>query len=193
MASARLEHTGDLLLRADHEVHEYFRPHAGTLPIRFLDQFGKLGDQPELRIISGAMILAGALFGKARMTRAGVRMLIAHEAATAAKNAIKLRVDRTRPRNATERREKKPRKGKSKAKALTSFPSGHSAGAMAVARAFSREYPEYGAAALGVATVVAAGQVPRCAHYPTDVVAGVTIGLATEAAVDAVWRAADLP
>ena len=42
------------------------------------------------------------------------------------------------------------------------------------------------------AGVVAASQVPRRAHYPTDVVAGVAIGLAAEALTNVVWSAADM-
>ena len=114
-------------------------------------------------------------------------MIIAHEAATFVKDMLKTEVDRTRPRSAGSRYEKKPKKGKHTSKELTSFPSGHSAGAIAAARAFSREFPGYGAAAVGVAAAIALLQIPRCAHYPTDVAAGVAIGLAAEAASNAMW------
>jgi membrane-associated phospholipid phosphatase len=119
-------------------------------------------------------------------------MMIAHEAATLAKHSIKTNVDRARPRSANGRDEKKARKGKHKTKELSSFPSGHSAGAIAAARAFSREYPEYGLAAVGAATLVAVLQVPRCAHYPTDVAAGLAIGVAAEAATNTAWDAAKI-
>jgi len=160
--------------------------------VKALDVFSKLGDQPQMRVLSAAVIVGGMLFAKERMVRAGFRMLIAHEAATFAKDAIKVEIDRTRPRSAKSRDEKKIRKGKKRAKELTSFPSGHSAGAMATASAFAREYPEYRIAALAASAAVAASQIPRCAHYPTDVVAGAAVGVASEAAVDAVWHAAGL-
>jgi hypothetical protein len=35
-----------------------------------------------------------------------------------------------------------------------------------------------------VGGALALAQIPRCAHYPTDVAAGLAIGLAAEAAVD---------
>lgn len=152
----------------------------------------KLGDQPELRLIAGGLILAGTFAGSDRMVRAGARMIIAHEAATAVKNLVKTEIDRTRPRSAGSRKEKTPKKGNHHAKEETSFPSGHSAGAMAAARAFSREFPEYGAVAIGAASVVAASQIVRGAHYPTDVAAGVAIGLAAEAATNAGWKAAGM-
>src|SRR4051812_23674145 len=181
----RLEKTlgiaGEALLDFDHRAHELCKPYVGTPRIRALDLFSKLGDQPELRTISAALIAVGTFTRNDRLVRAGARMIIAHEAATFAKDMMKTEIDRTRPRSAKGRAQKKPKKGGHTAKEMTSFPSGHSAGAVAAARAFSREYPEYGAAALAGAGLIAASQVPRCAHYPTDVAAGLAIGLAAEA------------
>jgi len=157
-----------------------------------LDVVSKIGDQPELRALAAATMALGTFGGSDRLVRAGARMMIAHEAATVAKGLLKTNVDRTRPRSANDRSDKKPRKGKHKAKELSSFPSGHSAGAIAVARAFSREFPEYGPAAVGAALFIALLQVPRCAHYPTDVAAGLLIGLASEAVIDAGWQAAEM-
>jgi len=82
----------------------------------------------------------------------------------------------------------KPRKGRSRSKEETSFPSGHSAGAVAVAQAFARELPEYRGAALAGAGFIAVAQVPRGAHYPTDVAAGLAIGWLSEVAVDRAAR-----
>src|SRR5206468_10971288 len=140
----------------------------------------KRGDQPQRRVISGALLAAGTLAGSDRLVCAAARIVIAHELATLAKDAIKSDVDRKRPRSADDRAEKKPRKGKHQSKKMTSFPSGHSAGAIAVARAFSREFPEYGPAAIGCALLIAASLVPRRSHYPTDLAAGLTVGLAAE-------------
>src|SRR6476469_2109802 len=182
----------DRIIDFDHRTQKLFGPYAKSRPMKALGFVSKLGDQPELRLISGGMLLAGILGGNDRLTRAGARMLIAHEAATLGKDAIKGQIDRTRPRSARNRHEKKPRKGKHLSKELTSFPSGHSAGGIAVARAFSREYPEYGAAALGAAAAIAVLQVPRCAHYPSDVVAGVAIGVVAEAMTSAAYEGAGL-
>ncbi len=62
---------------------------------------------------------------------------------------------------------------------------------MAVARAFSREYPEHSTPAIAAAGLVAAAQVPRCAHYISDVGAGLALGIATEAASNAAWGAVE--
>jgi membrane-associated phospholipid phosphatase len=188
----QLRAAGERLLDLDDEAHKLSAPYADTLPVKALDVISKLGDQPELRTISAVLIAAGTFAGNDRLVRAGARMMIAHEAATAVKDITKVEVDRTRPRSANGRKEKKPKPGKHTAKEKTSFPSGHSAGAIAAARAFSREFPEYGAAALAAAGFIALSQIPRRAHYPTDVAAGIAIGLAAEAAVDAAWTAADM-
>ena len=192
MLSKPLQPTLESAIGIDDRTQEFFEAYSGSVPVRLVDVVSKLGDQPELRLIAGALIAAGTFAPNARLVRAGARMLIAHEAATLAKDLIKAQIDRTRPRSATSRNGKKPRKGKHTAKEKTSFPSGHSAGAVAAARAFSREFPEYGIAAMGAAGLVAASQVVRCAHYPTDVAAGAAIGLAVEAATSAAWDAASM-
>lgn len=180
---------GKALLEVDHRTQQLLRPYAHSRAVAALHPVSKLADQPQLRLLSGALLLAG-LFGRnRRLVNAGSRMILAHEAATFAKDSVKTEIDRTRPRSASSKEEKKPKPGDSHAKELTSFPSGHSAGAIAVARAFSREFPEYGAAAIGGATLLALLQIVRCAHYPTDVAAGLGLGLAAEKATDLAWMA----
>jgi membrane-associated phospholipid phosphatase len=151
---------------------------------KLVKTIGKLGDQPELRTLSGAVVAAGLLTANRRLVRAGVRMLLAHEIATLAKDLIKDRIDRTRPHSAKTHADRAVKPGLHTAKAKTSFPSGHSAGATAVARAFGREYPQLQAPALAAAAVVAGMQVPRLKHYPSDVAAGIMLGAASEAAAN---------
>jgi membrane-associated phospholipid phosphatase len=183
---------GQALLDVDDETHKLCAPYIDTLPVKALGLISKVGDQPELRTISGALIVVGTLAGKDRLVKAGARMMIAHEAATAAKDLVKTEIDRKRPRSADERTQKEPKKGTHTAKEMTSFPSGHSAGAIAAARAFSREFPEYGPVAVGAAAFIALLQILRSAHYPTDVVAGLALGLAAEALVDRAWDVAGM-
>ena len=190
--SKQIDAAEEYLIELDDRAHSAFEPLRNTPPIKALDLFSKLGDQPELRLISSALLVVGIFVRSDRMVRAGARMLIAHEAATFVKDRMKVQIDRTRPRSANHRHEKKPKKGKHTAKEMTSFPSGHSAGAIATARALAREYPEYGAVALATAGIVAASQVPRRAHYATDVAAGGVIGLAAEALTNVMWSAADM-
>lgn len=176
--------------KADAAAAEAIAPYRG---LAVLEPLADLGDQPQLRTVCAAAIAAGLAAGRSsgwgpRLARTGLRMLVAHEAATLAKDFVKRRVDRTRPRSRRRPgKDHRPRLGGSRAKEETSFPSGHSAGAAAVARAFAREFPEQAGPAAAAAGVLGLVQLPRCAHYPTDIAVGATIGLLAEAAVAALW------
>ncbi len=182
------------LVEADGKVAEGVEPVADHPAVRAIAVLSEIGDQPQMRALCVAAIAAGAASGSPRLLRAGVKMLAAHSLATFAKDFIKLRIDRTRPR---ADRDHDLRPGKGKHKEVTSFPSGHTAGAVAVARAFAREFPEHAHAAYAGAALVSLAQVPRGAHYPTDVGAGAAIALASEAvtdrAISALDRAAAIP
>jgi membrane-associated phospholipid phosphatase len=182
------------LLDADAAAAEAALPYQGSPAMEALGRFASLGDQPPLRTLCVATIAAGLAGGDRRLAKAGVRMLVAHTLATLAKDFVKQRVDRTRPRSRGERgKDHVPRPGRDSSKEETSFPSGHSAGAAAVAGAFARDYPEYAAPACAAGGALALAQIPRCAHYPTDVGAGLAIGLAAEAVVDIGFRLVEEP
>ena len=161
----------------------------------WLEPIADLGDQPQLRILCAAAIAAGLAAGPGtgwgpRLARAGLRMLIAHQIATMSKNFVKYRIDRTRPRSRRRPgKDHRPKAGGDRAKEETSFPSGHAAGAAAAAAAFAREFPRHRTAAAAAGAAVSLVQVPRCAHYPTDIGAGAAIGLAAEAALAKLWAA----
>jgi membrane-associated phospholipid phosphatase len=184
--TTKFRKAGRALLKSEARATRAAAPQAGSAAATAVEWFGKLGDQPELRTLSGMVIAGGVLGGNRRLLRAGIRMLSAHELATLGKDLIKEQFDRTRPHSAKSRREQAVKTGTRTDKTHTSFPSGHSAGAAAVARSFSRDYPEYQVPALAAAAVVAAMQVPRLNHYPTDVVAGMLLGVASEVAANLV-------
>jgi hypothetical protein len=188
MAKKRKKPT-DKLMDLDKASHDAAKPWRETVPVRALSWYSELGDQPQMLTLSGGVLALGLLRGDSRMARAGTRMIAAHLLATAAKNFVKHRVDRTRPRSAEGEDGHKPKAGRTESKEETSFPSGHSAGALAVATAFAREYPEHRLASLGAGGLIALAQVPRCAHYPTDVGAGIAIGVTSEALIARIWPA----
>ena len=146
--------------------------------VQVLGTASELADQPPLYTLCAATFALGVASGNRRMARAGLRMLAAEWLATRAKSAIKGRIDRTRPAVPVEGGRYRMEAGGSDAKPLNSFPSGHTAGAVAVAVAFGSEYPEHRPAALTAAGLAAAIQVPRCAHFPSDIGVGALIGLA---------------
>ena len=189
MTAKTLTKTAKSVTRAEKRVAEVAAEHRDTPPVEVLSKLSDAGDQPQLRWLSGGLFAAGLLTRRPRLARAGVRMLVAHEVATLVKNFIKNRVDRTRPRSADSAKDSEVRRGHRSSKEETSFPSGHTAGATAVAQAFAREFPEHQIAARAAAGVIGLAQIPRCAHYPTDVGVGALVGVAAEAAVANLWPA----
>jgi membrane-associated phospholipid phosphatase len=187
-AGKRVKQVGAALVEADGAVAAAVEPYRETRLVRTVALLSELGDQPQMLGLCAGTFAAGLARRDARLARAGARMAAAHLIATGAKNFVKRRIDRTRPR-ADRIHGLKP--GRSQEKEETSFPSGHSAGAAAVARAFVREYPEHRTAAYAAAGAIALAQIPRCAHYPTDVGSGLAVGIAAEALVDRLFRLAD--
>lgn len=155
--------------------------------VKVLGFISEISDQPPAFTLATLAAVGGVVGGRPRMAEAGLRSLAALTLATAAKSAVKATVVRTRPfmlldhgdyERSTRDKDEGP---------WNSFPSGHTANAVAVARAVTRVYPDaapgLGAAALGVAAI----QVPRAAHHPIDVVAGAALGWAVEGLVNALW------
>jgi undecaprenyl-diphosphatase len=142
-----------------------------------LGWISELADQPQLYAVSAATVAIGLVRQDSRMMRAGLRMLVAEWLATKAKSFVKHRVDRTRPHVPVDGGRYRMERGSSRDKDLNSFPSGHTAGAVAVARAYASEYPEHAVQATLLATLAGAIQIPRCMHFATDIGAGAAIGL----------------
>ena len=113
----------------------------GNILVRAFGRASEIADQPPLITLCAAMFAAGLVTGNRPLARAGGRMLAAELPATKFKSLIKHRVDRTRPHVLADGGRYRAERGHDRDPALSSFPSGHVAGAVAVARAFAREYP----------------------------------------------------
>ena len=172
--------------RADRHISDQVNHKRDSWQMRVIGAASDLGDQPQMRVLCAATIACGIIRRDSSLATTGLKMLAAHTLATWGKSSVKSVVNRTRPKSGND---PKVRLGKSDAHEETSFPSGHSAGAVSVAEAFARGYPEYAAAARAAALVVAAVQVPRGTHYLGDVVAGTLVGFGAERASDAAIRA----
>jgi membrane-associated phospholipid phosphatase len=162
--------------------------HRENPAVRGLGALAELADQPPLIAVSLLTAGAGAVLRRPPLVRAGLRMLASELLATALKGAIKHHVNRTRPHKMLEDGRYSlhtDRKGRKDEGPWNSFPSGHTAGAVAVGRALVREYPAAAPAAALAMTLVAIIQLPRGAHFASDVVAGAAIGAAAEGAVHA--------
>lgn len=154
---------------------------------------GKVGDQPPMLVLSGATLAAGLWRRDQRLVRAGTRMLAAELVATALKSLVKRSVSRTRPSMMLDEGRYEMRRGGPNQRKWNSFPSGHTAGAVAVSRALAREYPRARLPAYTAATAIAGAQIPSCNHYPTDIGAGVAIGLLSDWLVDRGVRVLEPP
>jgi membrane-associated phospholipid phosphatase len=162
-----------------------------TSPLKLIGLLAEIGDQPQMIAIAGGTLASGLLGRRPEVARAGARMLLAHLVATGVKTAIKHQFDRRRPAAAEESGDDHFRKGSSHEHEENSFPSGHTAGAVAVARAVARDIDgAAGPAALGAAAIAAA-QPATGSHFVSDVLAGAAIGWVSELAVSAIFDRAE--
>ena len=148
----------------------------------------KASDEPPTMALCGAVLVGGLVSGRPRLTRAGARMLLAQGIAVVFKEIGKRSIDRSRPRILFDENRYVRRWGSSHDSDLQSLPSGHSAGAFAVARAAAREYPGAKLPLNAAAAAMSALQPIRRAHFPTDVIAGIAVGIAAEAVSAMFWR-----
>lgn len=166
--------------KADAAVILAFSARRENPVVRLLSLVGQLGDQPPLRTLCATAFGLGVITGNRRLARTGVRMMAANALAGFVKNQVKRRIDRSRPELLIRDGRYEMGRGRNPDHAWRSFPSGHSACAVAVGRALAREYPGLARLPEAAAALIAASQVPRGTHYPTDVGAGSAIGVLSE-------------
>ena len=115
----------------------------------------------------GIALCAGVgLFGGEKARQSAKLALFADGASALLTYGLKNAVNRPRPEGPTER-------------SNSSFPSGHSTGAFALATVFSHQYPKLAIPCYTAATGIALSRVYLGRHYPSDVLAGAAIGFAT--------------
>lgn len=149
--------------------------------VRALARASEIGSWQALFALSAATLAWGLVSRDRRLADAGRGMLQAGILASLVKTTVKRTVHRTRPNVLMDEGLYARGRPGTGIGPWQSFPSGHAALSVAVARAAGRAYPEFaGVASLGAAGVVAV-QVVRGAHFPADVLAGALIGLAAEA------------
>ncbi|MDR7039147.1 MULTISPECIES: phosphatase PAP2 family protein [Methylobacterium] len=150
--------------------------------VRGLGTVSEIGSQQALLALVGLLFAYGQFGRDPAATRTAGRLLGAHLAASLIKSTVKRLVHRTRPNVLIEdgiyaRGWSGPNEGP-----WQSFPSGHVAVSVAMARALARAHPSWRGRAYAGAGFVLALQVLRGAHYPADVAAGALVGLLAEAA-----------
>src|SRR6267154_1928933 len=78
-------------------------------------------------------------------------------------------------------------------KANDAFPSGHAVHIGAVASAVSRYFPRWARLSWSVGGAIAATRIVLLAHWTTDVLAGLALGVAVERIAWSAWHAAPHP
>jgi membrane-associated phospholipid phosphatase len=168
---------------ADLAIAETLGQHRNNRAVRAVGTMGEIADQAPAYALCGAVLAAGLISGRTKLAGAGARMLASVLVATVLKTALKNTVSRTRPHILIDEGEYElgtfgPDDGDRQ-----SFPSGHTADAVAAARALARVFPQTSVPAYGVAAIAAAVQIPRAKHYPLDVAGGAVVGFVSEAIV----------
>lgn len=169
--------------QADVEVSRSVSSIRDTAPVAALGWLGKMTDQPPLYAFIGGVAAAALIRGDARLLHSSARMLGAHWLGIRMKNVAKSAVDRTRPHMLIEEGRYEAGKGERQDRAFSSFPSGHTVGAVAIARALMRDRPEYAAPGYAVSLAAAVARIAECDHFVSDTAAGALIGYVAEAAV----------
>lgn len=142
-----------------------------------LGMISEIADQIPLSLVCGSVITAGLVSDRPHLSRTGVRMMAAHVLANSIKRAIKNRFRRTRPGVMLDGEDYVCEPGETDGGHDTSFPSGHTAGAVAVAAIIASDIPRASVPAFVTASLIAGVQVPRAKHYPIDIAAGTLLGL----------------
>lgn len=175
----------------EHELHAPARELAGTRTMQALGPVAKLTDEPPLLALGLGTLALGAVLRRPALARSGARMVASHLLATGLKTILKASVDRARPNAAGGRAHLDKGHGADDSN-LNAFPSGHTAGATAIAQSVGREVPGAAIPVRLVAGAAGALQVGRGAHYVSDVAAGAAIGWLSEQlasrAIDAAAR-----
>jgi membrane-associated phospholipid phosphatase len=168
----------NLLERADIAAARRLARHRDHSAARAVTAIG--GIKPVLAA-AGAVVAWGLLTGDRRSAWHGGRMLTSVLLATVLKATLKLVVARTRPHMLLDKGVHEVRLLGPNEKSWRSFPSGHTVNSVVMARALARYWTEARLPAYVLAAAVALARVSRGAHYPSDVLAGVLIGVLAEA------------
>jgi membrane-associated phospholipid phosphatase len=138
----------------------------------------RLGSGIVLVAISGTLLALGLARRSPTLRQAGWHSLLAHAAAGLTVQVLKHLIGRPRPRLLHAGGfQFGPLWGPSLETGLDSFPSGHTAASVAVAVVLARHFPAAAPLFYAAAGFVATTRIIAGSHFPTDVLAGVTIGL----------------
>lgn len=162
-------------LQLDLPLARYMR----SLHVPWLEWAGNVGNRLGSGVvlvgISSVVLVTGLMFRRPALRVVGFESLLAHAVAGLAAQALKHVIGRPRPR--LVHGDSGFLFGPSFDPGLDSFPSGHASASFAVATVFARHFPRMGWMWYSMAALVALSRIVRGSHFPTDVMAGVSLGL----------------
>lgn len=184
----------DTIIDTLHDADVALSVEAGQLrdhpAVQTLGFVSEISDQPPAFTLAAATTVAGVLSGRSSLAEGGLRALVSLWVATQIKSQIKAVVVRTRPYKLLDEGHYETGVNGPDEADYNSFPSGHTADAVAAACAIGRVAPDARGPLFAAAGIVGLVQVPRARHHLADVVAGAVVGLVAEAAVNALFGAA---
>jgi undecaprenyl-diphosphatase len=163
-----------------------------SIDVAWFEDFGRfgqlLGSWHVLVGVSGVFLLTGLVLSRRVAFVTGLDTLVAHGIIALLVQTLKHLIGRPRPR--LSHLHMLPA-GPSFESGWDSFPSGHSAAAFAIAAVIAARCPRTGWIALIGAGLVAISRVITGSHFPSDILAGVLLGLTVGVVVAnplAQWR-----
>ena len=190
MADLNLPEDATAVEAADAVVAEALVPLSDNPFVCALGAVSDLSDQEPIYAGGAVVIAVGIAARDGKTLHGGARILASHLLATALRGIVKQMVDRTRPDFAArEGYQRAP--GERRDSEYSSFPSGHTAGAVSVAAATARVWPGSLRTGAILAAAAAGMQILRSKHYVSDIVVGAAIGFTAEAMITALVRRAE--
>lgn len=167
----------------DQPVANHFRDHRSQGGQDVADAWAKVGTVG-VGVVTAGVLAGGLISHNEKVTHAGLRLLFSVGLAGGAAEGIKFALGRERPLQNTNSLDFDP------AHFDTSFPSGHTTLAFAMATSLSDDIHRTWATVglYGLATGVAVSRVYQEAHWVSDVVGGAALGIASAKLVSGRWR-----
>jgi membrane-associated phospholipid phosphatase len=167
----------------DQTVADHFRTHRSQGAQDVADAWSKVGTYGVGAVTAG-VIAGGLISHNEKVTRAGLRLLFSVGLAGGAAEGMKIVLGRERPYQNTSAWDFDP------GHFDTSFPSGHTTLAFAMAASLSDDIHRTWATVglYGLATGVAVSRVYQQAHWVSDVVGGAAVGITSAKLVSGRWR-----
>lgn len=152
------------------------------------DHLGKLSDQEPLYAVGAGLFFLSLSNRFSWLRPASFSILKRVAIADLSKRAVKSMVKRTRPHELLDNGRYELDVGGGERKEEQSFPSGHVACTVAAAIAVSRHYPRALPVVAAFAGLVGVARIIKGSHWPSDVLAGAMLGVASDLAATAVER-----